>query len=140
MDFANRLRSERDRLKLNQDEFAGFGGVKRISQYLYERGDRVPDFRYFENLAKHGIDIVYLISGKRSLGVEIDDRLEFSAQLLSDIYKAVDEFARDKYGNPLPFDERHKLFRILCAAMSGSTEHHDAADLRAKLYRLSSAA
>lgn len=140
MDFANRLRAERARLKLNQDEFAGLGGVKRISQYLYERGDRVPDFRYFENLAKHGIDIVYLVSGKHSIGVEIGDRLEFSAQLLSDIYKTVDDFARDKYGNPLPFDDRHRLFKIMCAAMSGSLESHDLAELRTKLYRLSSAA
>jgi transcriptional regulator with XRE-family HTH domain len=137
MDFGKRLREERERLRLSQPAFAELGGVKRVSQHLYEHGERFPDVQYLENLKQHGVDVLYLVFGRRSVGIEEGDRLEFSAQLLFDIYRVVDEFARDEYGELLPFEARFKLFQFLCAALSGSTERHDSAELRARLARLS---
>lgn len=65
--FADRLRGERERLRLKQAEFAELGGVGRASQLFYESCERFPDTRYLENLARHGIDIPYLVTGKRTL-------------------------------------------------------------------------
>ncbi|WP_157900283.1 hypothetical protein [Rhodoferax koreensis] len=41
--FGRRFRSERDRLTMNQDDFGALGGVRRLTQHLYEQGSRVPD-------------------------------------------------------------------------------------------------
>lgn len=46
MSFGSRLRQERDRLRLTQEKFAELGGVKRVSQHLYEQDVRVPDINY----------------------------------------------------------------------------------------------
>lgn len=136
MSFGRRLREERERLGLTLSAFADLGGVKRVSQHLYEQGHRFPDVQYLELLSKHKVDIEYLVLGRRSVGLERGDRLEFSAKLLTDIYRVVDEFARDELGEPLPEDERLRLFHFLCAALSGTTDHHDTSELRARLARL----
>ena len=62
----NRLREERQRLKLNQDEFAEIGGVKRRAQITYESGERCPDGHYFSAIAAVGADVQYILTGMRS--------------------------------------------------------------------------
>lgn len=136
MSFGRRLKEERERLGLTQAAFAELGGVKRVSQHLYEQGERYPDVQYLESLQAHKVDVQFLVLGRRSVGLEKGGRLEFSPQLLTDIYRVVDEFARNEFGEPLPLEERLRLFHFLCAALSGSTEHHDTSDLRARLSRL----
>lgn len=138
MDFGKRLREERARLGLSQQAFAELGGVKRVSQLLYEQGDRVPDVLYLDNLKKHGVDVPYLLFGQRSIGATGNRQLVFSPQLLTDIYDVVEEFARDEYGEPLPAKEKRRLFEFLCAALSGSTESHDTEELRTRLASLAS--
>jgi hypothetical protein len=59
--------------------------------------------------------------------------LEFAPQLLREIYRVVDEFARDDMGAPLPLDERLRLFQFLCAALAGAAEQPDANELRSRL-------
>lgn len=136
MTFARRLKEERERLSLSQEAFAQLGGVKRVSQYLYEQEERFPDVKYLEALSVSGVDVRYLVLGERSVVREVGSRLEFPTQLLSDIYRVVDEFARNEMGEPLPLEERLRLFHFLCAALSGTTEQHDANELRARLARL----
>ena len=46
--FAERLKSERKRLKLNQEEFGNACGVKIIAQSNYELGKRMPDAEYLQ--------------------------------------------------------------------------------------------
>jgi transcriptional regulator with XRE-family HTH domain len=43
LSFGRRLREARDRLRLTQQQFAELGGVKRVSQHLYEQDAGVPD-------------------------------------------------------------------------------------------------
>lgn len=62
--FAIRLRRERERLGLTQQEFADKLGVNRMSQVNYESGKRYPGEEYFENMNHiEGIDTFYLIFG-----------------------------------------------------------------------------
>ena len=63
--FGERLRTERDRLGLSQDEFAALGGVKRGAQVNYEKGERSPDVAYLTAVAKGGVDVLYLVTGVR---------------------------------------------------------------------------
>lgn len=62
--FADRLKTERKRLKLNQEEFAIACGVTKFAQFNYEKGKRKPDSEYLEKAHKLGVDIQYLITGQ----------------------------------------------------------------------------
>ncbi|KVK71717.1 helix-turn-helix domain-containing protein [Burkholderia sp. MSMB1498] len=64
--FAERLREERQRLGLNQTDFAASGGVKRDAQQNYESGLRRPDSSYLEAVAALGVDVAYLLTGQRN--------------------------------------------------------------------------
>ncbi|MBX3634737.1 MAG: LexA family transcriptional regulator [Rubrivivax sp.] len=68
----SRLRTERERLHLKQDEVAevvrrwGAKGVTRQSVSAYEAGRRIPDAHYLEAVASLGVDVQYVVTGKRS--------------------------------------------------------------------------
>lgn len=72
--ISKRLREERERLGMNQQNFAELGGVKKLAQFNYEKGDRTPDAEYLCALAEHGVDTNYLITGQRvsQSGTSID--------------------------------------------------------------------
>lgn len=58
-----RLRAERERLGLSQEELAARCGVHRRSQGNYELDKRVPDAGYWEAARRHGIDSEYVLTG-----------------------------------------------------------------------------
>lgn len=65
-----RLRKERERLGMTQEEFGDLGGVKRNAQKNYELGDRFPNAKYLSALAEHGVDVAYVLTGVRSLNTQ----------------------------------------------------------------------
>ncbi|VWD35655.1 helix-turn-helix domain-containing protein [Burkholderia contaminans] len=65
-DFSERLKEERQRLGLNQEGFAALGGVQKQAQFNYEKGVRKPDSDYLVALAGHGVDVLYVLTGRRS--------------------------------------------------------------------------
>ena len=70
-DIGTRLRDERIRLGLSQTEFGNYGGVRKNTQSKYESNERAPDALYLANVAKHGVDVQYVITGVRK--AEADD-------------------------------------------------------------------
>lgn len=62
-----RLRSERERLNLTQDELANYGHVVRNAQANYEKDARHPNSKYLEGIAKAGVDVLYVLTGNRSV-------------------------------------------------------------------------
>ncbi len=60
---SERLKSERSRLGLSQNEFAEACGVKNIAQSNYERGIRTPSADYLEKAAALGVDVAYVLTG-----------------------------------------------------------------------------
>lgn len=64
--IGERLREERERLKLSQPSFGEAGGVMRGAQIKYEGGSRVPDAEYLKRVAAIGADVLYIITGERS--------------------------------------------------------------------------
>lgn len=60
------LKEERQRLGMNQDEFAAVGGLKRRAQTLYEQNERAPDALYLRALAEIGVDVTYILTGEKS--------------------------------------------------------------------------
>lgn len=64
--IGNRLRQERERLKLSQPAFGQAGGVGRGAQIKYEAGERLPDAEYLNLIAALGADVLYIITGQRN--------------------------------------------------------------------------
>ncbi|VWC00446.1 Cro/Cl family transcriptional regulator [Burkholderia pseudomultivorans] len=77
----SRLREERLRIGLSQDEFAAVGGVTRRSQSAYESDERSPDTSFLLALRSIGVDIVYVLTGERlEAGRQSGERSETDAE------------------------------------------------------------
>lgn len=66
-----RLRQERTRLKLSQSALGAIGGVETNAQGNYESGARSPKADYLLRVSEAGIDINYILTGKRSNEIDI---------------------------------------------------------------------
>ncbi|WP_213878794.1 helix-turn-helix transcriptional regulator [Pseudomonas sp. dw_358] len=60
-----RLREERERLCMTQKVFGLIGGVEPNAQGKYESGERTPKADYLANVACHGVDVLYVLTGQR---------------------------------------------------------------------------
>jgi len=67
--LGDRLRAERERLGLSQQELADLCGVTMRSQRNYEKGERQPDAAYLAAMAAARIDMLYVVTGQRSASV-----------------------------------------------------------------------
>lgn len=65
-ELGERLKAERRRLGMNQDEFGAIGGVARNAQSNYENGIRTPDAAYLAAVASAGVDVLYVLTGTRA--------------------------------------------------------------------------
>lgn len=61
----DRLRNERLRMGLNQDEMAAAGGVKKGTYWNYEKNERAPDAAALTAWAAAGVDVQYVLTGLR---------------------------------------------------------------------------
>lgn len=68
--FGARLRAERESIGVSQEVFAHTAGVHRKTQGNYEAGERSPDAAYLAAIVGLGVDVTYLVTGKRALPVE----------------------------------------------------------------------
>lgn len=83
-EIGSRLREERVRLGMTQDSFGIAGGVLANAQGKYERGQRSPSAVYLARLAGLGVDILYVVTGKRIVPLLTEARiteLEFQGKL-----------------------------------------------------------
>ncbi|MGL4675041.1 MAG: helix-turn-helix domain-containing protein [Wohlfahrtiimonas sp.] len=62
-DFFDRLVEEREKKGLSAEAFGAIAGVRKATQYNYEKGERKPDIEYLANLSKVGVDVQYIITG-----------------------------------------------------------------------------
>ncbi|MHA6159485.1 helix-turn-helix domain-containing protein [Pseudomonas sichuanensis] len=65
MGIGERLKEERERLGLNQTDFAALAGASKNTQYNYEKGERSPDANYLAAAAGQGVDVLYVLTGER---------------------------------------------------------------------------
>jgi len=65
MSCGERLREERQRLGLTQTALGEAGGVRVQAQRLYEQDKRNPDTKYLAAIAASGVDVLYVITGRR---------------------------------------------------------------------------
>lgn len=90
--IGSRLREERERLKLTQRAFGDIGGVEPNAQGKYESGERAPKADYLAAVAAQGVDVLYVLTGRREpLGADRQDPSE--SQLLT-AYRQMPKQAR----------------------------------------------
>jgi transcriptional regulator with XRE-family HTH domain len=111
--FGSRLRLERLRRNLTQEQFGQLGGVSRVSQHLYEQGVRAPDVNYLIALSAHGVDAAVLLDPNRGSTADHTLAAEWA-------FAAVDELARDENGDALSLQERLTLFHRLVGVFLAS--------------------
>jgi transcriptional regulator with XRE-family HTH domain len=96
MSFGSRLAEERKRLGLKQADFAGLVGTDVPKQSLYENDRRELRAEYLAKLVDAEVDVVYILSGRRSGAESLGDG---ASQLLSaylalppDLQRAAEHF------------------------------------------------
>ena len=119
-EIGQRLKEERRRLGLSQEEFATAGGIRRSTLYQYERGDRRPSLDFLLKTVSAGVDLNFMIFGKRD--VRLVDEIRLERRTLDQIYAIVDRYARDPRGRALAIEHRQDLFRQLCAIVEQQPE------------------
>ncbi|WP_339475193.1 helix-turn-helix domain-containing protein [Pseudomonas sp. RL_5y_Pfl2_69] len=65
--YGKRLREERLRLNLTQQQLALAGGIGRNTQSLYERDLSLPRADYLALITLLGIDVLYILNGRHTL-------------------------------------------------------------------------
>src|SRR5688500_10735671 len=97
MGFGARLAEERKRLGLKQAEFAQLVGTDVPKQSLYENDRRELRADYLARLADANVDVVYVLTGKRSeggwLSQDASNLLSSYLCLPSDVQQALVAFA-----------------------------------------------
>jgi transcriptional regulator with XRE-family HTH domain len=71
-------------LGLTQADLAIRGGVKRQTQAHYERNSRNPDGAYLGAIAEAGVDVLYVLTGRR-------ERQPLNQELLEGVLIVVDD-------------------------------------------------
>jgi transcriptional regulator with XRE-family HTH domain len=98
MSFGKRLAEERMRLGLKQAEFVKLVGTDVAKQSLYENDKRELRADYLARLAEAGIDVLYILTGRRSasgrLGEGATDLLTAHLALPPDMQQALEALAR----------------------------------------------
>lgn len=87
-----RLREERERLGLSQEAFAQTFSVSRRTQVAWEKGEQFPNAEVLSLASAVGVDVLYVLTSKRSVPVE--STLSEEELALIDNYKHSDEEGR----------------------------------------------
>lgn len=114
--FGPRLRQERRRLGLNQEQLAEFAGIKRLAQSQYEAESREPRVSYLAAIGAAGVDLSFLLFNKSvdssALAREQQTEVERRA------FNLIEEYAQTQCDGQLSADGRFVLFRIIRAQLT----------------------
>ena len=107
--FGERIRQERKRLRLSQEELAERLGVSRSSVAFYEAERTQPDLSFLVNADAIGMDASYLVFGRR--GPEQAGQ-QFDWDLLASIIQGIREWSLNA-GLVLPVVKEIAIARLL---------------------------
>lgn len=86
--IGERLREERERLGMNQSDFASIGALTKRALSRYENGERSPDAAFLAAIAVAGADVLYILTGQRSAPVAPQALLPAGDRALLDDFHA----------------------------------------------------
>lgn len=103
--FGQRLKEIRIAERLNQEAFGKIGGVGVRSQSTYESGDRKPDIEYLLRLEDAGLDVSYLLTGRKDPYVQaVNDRLPVGVRPTDLTREIGDNWQQDELGDDWSLD------------------------------------
>lgn len=76
---------------MSQERFGEVGGVQKRAQINYEKGERNPDSAYLSAIAAAGADVLYILTGQRSLPLAPQSLLDAGDRVLLDNFHAAPE-------------------------------------------------
>lgn len=114
MSIGSRLKEERGRLRLSQTALAEVAGVSKTTQVFYEADERVPDANYLSLVSKHGVDVSYIITGRREADMAAST---FNRQLMADILKAIDLWVAGR-GRPVAVETKAEIAALFYSQFS----------------------
>ena len=79
MGIFDRIKEERLRLGLSQEQLGAIAGVRKQAQLMYEKGDRNPDTLYLAAIAEAGADVLYILTGQRNQSMLTADEQQLLA-------------------------------------------------------------
>ncbi len=115
-----RLRSERRRLGLTQDEFASAAGITRTSVGFIERGSNLPNTGYLASWANIGVDLPYVLFGTLA-GTPVLDIEMLDGEILEKCFDHVEELEHE-LGEQLSNKARASIFRMVLGAYLKGTK------------------
>ena len=86
--FSERLKAERERLGYTQTEFAEIVGASKRTQIGWEQGRSAPDALALATWIEEGLDVAYVLTGKRSRK-DAASELPADEQLLLEAYRGL---------------------------------------------------
>ena len=115
--FGSRLKEERKRLGLNQAEFAQLANVKRLAQSQYENETTGPSIRYLSSIAEGGVDLLYLLFGKRQakpLQPEIERQIKIRA------FSLLENYVQTQCNGQLGPEARVVIFEVIMSLLANA--------------------
>lgn len=116
--FGSRLRSERKRLGLNQEQLADSAGIKRLAQSQYEAESREPRISYLAAIGAAGVDLYYLLFGRSVDTGALTPEMQIDVERRT--FDLIEDYANTQCGGQLSSDGRFVLFRIIRAQLMRS--------------------
>ena len=72
--IGSRLRTERERLGMSQEQLGALAGTRRMTPCRYELGSHLPTLGFLAAVETAGVDVGYVLTGKRSVvALGLDD-------------------------------------------------------------------
>lgn len=109
--LGDRLREERKRLNLTQEEFALRTGVKRTAQINYENETREPKISYLAALPPIGVNLPYVLFGTRETSDSVS--AEDIRKIERSVFDYIDGYVAEYCDGQMAADARFALFECL---------------------------
>lgn len=107
--FGERLRSERVRLKLTQQELAQMTGVKQQTIFKYEKGLTFPTISFIYSLRKFEFNTQYLFSGS----IAVPNPNDIPKEVFQFVVDMVSKIEREFSNTPLSNETKLRILLIL---------------------------
>lgn len=111
IEIGARLKEERERLGMTQQDFAALGGASKRSQIEWEKGGQVPNAEFLAALDTRGVDVLYIVTGRRDEAEQLDAEL----QRMADAWETLDR-ALAHVGRTLSPEKKRKAAEALYKA------------------------
>lgn len=109
--FGERLKAERRRLGLTQEQFAEKVGVQRLAQSQYESELREPRLSYLAEVGQLGANLDYLLyEHPHREGLLSEDNVR---KVEAAAFKLVEEYVQLRCGGTLDYNARYVVFEII---------------------------